>query len=308
MDCSLADIRVFREVARLGTVSAASRALGLSQPTLTWTLKKLERTLEQELFVRTPKGMTLTQAGKALLARSERLVSDFQELMETLADQKTGVAGQYTLGVYPTIAGFTVPSFLRTLMEAHPALELRLVHGFSRHISEGVIEGHIDFGIVVNPPYYADLTILDLYRDEIKFWTLPEPAPLQRWQDEHALVLHNPDLLQTESLMRQAQAAGWLKAKRRLATSDLRLIRNLTASGAGIGLMPETVAFSATRTLRAVPESPVFHDQVCLIYRPETRHSPAGRAIRDAIAEGLAKSAVAAVLGDKKPTPPPQTK
>ena len=66
MDISLEQYRVFYQVSRHGSITAAAKALCVSQPAVSQSLQHLEEALGCELFVRTPKGVRLTQAGELL--------------------------------------------------------------------------------------------------------------------------------------------------------------------------------------------------------------------------------------------------
>ena len=288
MDISLGDVKAFREVARQGTVSAASRCLSVSQPSLSWTIKKLEEDLGTPLFLRSNKGVALTRAGKIFYERSGELERNWEDLKDVILSESGEVRGSYVLGVYGTMAGFTLPQFCGRLLSDYPNLELRLVHDLSRQIAEGVINYEIDFGIVVNPPRHPDLTILELYRDEVKFWIKKNPSPLQDAANPNSLLVLNREMRQSSWLVREATRSGLINSGRTLYTTDLTLIRSLVAAGTGIGLIPRTIALSQPEDeLVCLPGGPVQNDMICLIYRGEARKTRAGQVIKDIIVESL---------------------
>lgn len=268
MDISLSDLRAFREVARLGKVSAAARVLNLSQPTVSWTMKKLERELGKPLLVRGNRGVTLTRAGQALLAHAGRLILDFQNLSDEIQADNQEVSGIYTLGVYAMLGTHTLPQFLPQLLMDYPALELRLVHDLSRNIAEAVINRDLDFGIVVNPPQHQDLVIRQLYNDFIGYWSRRDPTKLQDLTGPDSVLWLPPSLRQSEALLGEAKRRGLLKQTRFRYSTDLGVIHHMVAAGGGAGLLPATIA-------RAFPGSPVeplagtpfYHDVICLVYR-----------------------------------------
>ena len=75
----LAQLEAFSEVARLGNVSRAADTLSVTQPALTARLQGLERELGVDLFVRGARGMTLTDAGRALLPYAQRAIAQVLE-------------------------------------------------------------------------------------------------------------------------------------------------------------------------------------------------------------------------------------
>jgi LysR family transcriptional regulator, regulator for genes of the gallate degradation pathway len=96
MRVNLRHMHVFREVARLGSVSAAARAVHVSQPAVTQAIAGLERLFGSPLFVRSSTGMALTRAGEACRMRIERL---FAQLREAVVEVTRGAGGERALDV-----------------------------------------------------------------------------------------------------------------------------------------------------------------------------------------------------------------
>src|ERR671922_1163408 len=94
----LMQVEGFLEVARLGSVSRAAEALFITQPTLTARLHGLERELGTRLFTRTPRGMRLTDAGKAWVPYAERAMRALADGRDALAHAMDASAGHLTIG------------------------------------------------------------------------------------------------------------------------------------------------------------------------------------------------------------------
>jgi len=95
MQANLRHLHVFREVARLGSVSAAARAVHISQPAVTLAIAGLERYFDSALLLRRSTGVALTRAGEICLSRIERSMS---QLREVLADILRGASGERIAG------------------------------------------------------------------------------------------------------------------------------------------------------------------------------------------------------------------
>jgi len=95
MQANLRHLHVFREVARLGSVSAAARAVHISQPAVTLAIAGLERYFDSALLLRRSTGVALTKAGEICLSRIERSMS---QLREVLADILRGASGERIAG------------------------------------------------------------------------------------------------------------------------------------------------------------------------------------------------------------------
>ena len=299
VDLSLRELRNFEEVARLGNISRAAQQLGLTQPALSWSIKKIEESLGVELFHRSRQGVVLTKAGSTFLARSRQLNQAWRALTESLIEDEDRIGGEFTLGVHATIAGFTLPRFCPPLLTQHPNIQFKLIHDLSRRISEGVISFEIDYGIVVNPPKHPDLTIAELFEDEIRLWSHQNPSPLQLRDQSQSIVICHPDMVQTETMLQLAYEKGLLKGKRIMYTPQLELIAAMVAAGGGLGLLPASVARShPSGALVPVPDSPTHRDVISLIWRGEAQRSPTARIIRETIIHELRKQ-----TQDFKPLP-----
>ena len=108
----LPQIEAFLEVARRQNLSRAAEALFVSQPTLTARLQSLEAALGEQLFVRTRRGMRLTEAGDAFLPYAEHAVAALADGRERLAELRRGVAGRLVLGAPPTVSTYILPALL----------------------------------------------------------------------------------------------------------------------------------------------------------------------------------------------------
>lgn len=284
MNLNLSELKIFDQVAQEGSFSRAAVNLGLTQPAVSWSIRKLEENLGLPLFIRSKKGVEPTRAGRTLQARARELIRQWERLTHGLQEGEQAISGVHTLGIHATLAGFCLPRFCPRLFATYPKLELKIEHDLSRIITEGVVNFKYDYGIVVNPMEHPDLVIKELYPDEIKFWVCEQPSSLQDVESEDSVVICNPDMQQTEGLMREAEKRGLFKAKRRVNTTDLKVMLGLVTAGGGIGLLPETVARSSKMgRLKPIPKSPTYGDMISLIWRADTQKSEASKAVREMI-------------------------
>ena len=284
MTFSLDELHTFVTVAREGNMTRAAGKLGVTQPALSWSVRRMEEKLDHALFVRTKKGVVLTRAGEMLLNRAEKLRREWENLTLDIREGQHEIRGSYSLGVHPTVALYTLPRFCPDLLASHPGLELRLVHRLSREVAEDVIELRVDLGIVVDPPAHPDLTRVPLYRDEICFWVRDREAI----ESPPSLVVCKSDLPQTEPLLAQAQEAGLLHQTRVMFTTELKLVEAMVASGSAVGLLPATIALNAVDgAFHRLPDTPLDRQIISLIWRADLQTSKASKAIRQSIVEAL---------------------
>lgn len=287
---SPSDLKYFMEVASRANISRAAERLGISQPSLTLAIQRLETSVGTKILIRSKKGVTLTQAGKQLFAHARSLLQDWEMVKSRALASTHLVEGIFSLGCHPSVALYSLPQFLPDLLESFPKLEVRLVHNLSRKIVESVVSMEIDVGIAVNPVKHPDLIIRKLTDDKVTFWVGEGNRKIQDFQSGQAILICDPELLQSQTLLKQIRSYGF-SYQRTLFSSSLEVITYLTLGGAGIGIIPERVVsvFSQNKIglLRRVSKTPVFNDEICLLYRSENRNVRAIQAMAQAIIQGF---------------------
>jgi DNA-binding transcriptional LysR family regulator len=169
------------------------------------------------------------------------------------------------------VGAYALPRFLGELGKQAPGIEIELVHDFSRKITEGVVSYQIDIGFVVNPARHPDLVLKKIGEDRVLFWKKRGSGPLPK------RIIADVNLTQIEEILGKTRAkefSGW----ELLSSSSLELIRTLTLSGQGIGILPERVAKADGADL--VPydlKLRTYEDKIFLAYRKDVLSSKAGR-------------------------------
>lgn len=280
---SFSEFQYFIEVADTLNLSRASERLGISQPSLSLAIKRLERSVGTELFIRHQHGVALTQAGKQLLKHVRQLLSYWQETKSLTLASKVEVQGSYTLGCHSTLAVDIVSGFLPQLLQTYPKLEINLINDVSRRITEQVINFKIDIGIVVNPIKHPDLIICKLRKDEMAFWTTKHKGKYNDIHSGQAILLCDPDVMQTQILLKKCSEKK-IGFGRIITMNSLEVAANITANGCGIGILPSLMTKTLyPKKLELIENMPVFNEEICLIYRNEIRTIPAIRKICDSI-------------------------
>ncbi len=274
------DLTYFLEIAQQGNLTHAAQRLGVSQPSLTLAMQRLEQCMGTPIFIRSRKGVKLTKAGDRLHLETRALLGQWQELRQQAVDSMNEIQGRFSLGCHASVARYALPLFLPKLLHAHPKLEINLEHDLSRNITQRVQNLDLDLGIVVNPTSHADLVMKPLAKDAVTLWKSKELA------NEDVLICE-PSLLQTLSLRRKLERAGF-SFKRTIESANLEVISTLVACGAGIGILPGRVAEASGTQLIRVRAAPVVNDEIFLIYRMENRPVVAIQELSKAIQSGFA--------------------
>lgn len=125
LDWSL--IRAFLAVADTGSLSAAARQLGTSQPTLGRQIKTLEADLNADLFHRQPRGLVLTETGAKLMEPARAMAEAMQRLTMTAAGQQSDMTGTVRITASIVMSANYLPAIISDLRTAEPAIAIDLV-------------------------------------------------------------------------------------------------------------------------------------------------------------------------------------
>ena len=120
------DIALFLAAAEAGTLSQAARSLGCSQPTVGRRLDALEKRLGTALFVRTARGLRLTEAGLAILENAERMRAEAQAILRVAEGRDRGLAGPVAISVVEGMSHLWLIPQLRLFQERYPDIDVRV--------------------------------------------------------------------------------------------------------------------------------------------------------------------------------------
>lgn len=164
----LGQIEAFLEVAQRGHMSRAAAALYVTQPALTARIASLEVELGERLFVRTGRGMALTDAGRAFLPHARRAVESLAEGTASVANVARGGTGELAIGGAPAMSTYVLPWVLARYAEAFPGIRLIVRTGHSEEVVGLVDSGAVQVGLirelrdlrVLHLPIYEDGLVL----------------------------------------------------------------------------------------------------------------------------------------------------
>ena len=143
------DIRVlkyFLAVAREQSYSVAAERLFLSQPTLSQQIKDLDEELGKTLFIRSNKGVTLTEEGMILRKRAEEIVELLDKTEQEVRHSNDVVSGKVYIGAGETYAIKLIADTAQRLQETYPDISYSLYSGDGTDVLERLDKGLVDFG------------------------------------------------------------------------------------------------------------------------------------------------------------------
>ncbi len=165
MDLQL--LRIFVEVARCGSVTAAARDLNVSQPTLSRRISRLENQLGVKLLDRRTDGIALTSAGKKLLPGAKNTLRSFDEMSATIALESANQA--LRLGMPPSAMELLLGELMAHLHRPGNPIRLSVSEGTNASLMEAVRAGQLDIAIATEPPTGAQFQVVPLWTERLFF-------------------------------------------------------------------------------------------------------------------------------------------
>lgn len=172
----LTPLRYFRAIAAHGHMTKAARALGVTQPTLSAMLKKLEAEVGADLLHRTGRGVELTEAGRVFLAHAEDAVRRADAGLAAVRQLVGLETGSIRVGGGATATTYLLPPVVSAVRKKHPGLRFYVREAGSNAVSAAVRSGELDMGIVTLPLSAVDapdLLVIPLVEDEFRLIVPP---------------------------------------------------------------------------------------------------------------------------------------
>ena len=262
----LAQLEAFSEVARLGNVSRAADTLSVTQPALTARLQGLERELGVELFVRAPRGMTLTDAGRALLPYAQRALAQVLDGQKAVEDLRSGKVGELFIAAAPAVSTYVLPSVLKSFQTSHPQVRMGVRTGHTEEVLEMVLRREVDLG-VGRPIQHPDVELIPVFDDELVLvvsrhhpFARRDRIRLQELADERLILFDRASSYYelTSSLVRQAGVVP----ESTIELDNVEAAKKMVIEGLGVALLPRMalgaeLIVAMRRTDSGTPMGPV---------------------------------------------------
>jgi DNA-binding transcriptional LysR family regulator len=279
----LVQVEGFLEVARRGSVSRAAEALFITQPTLTARLHGLERELGTPLFLRTPHGMRLTDAGRAWVPFAERALRALSDGREALAQVMNASAGHLMIAAAPAVSTYVLPELLERFVAAHPRVEVSVRTGHSEDVVELVLRDEVQLGLgrAIRHP---DLELRPFHTEDLVLVCAPEHPFTRRESVAIAEVAAEKLIMfdRTSSYYEIAQGAflsAGVSVRGVMELDSIEAAKKMVERGLGVALLPGTAVARevANKTLRAVKmhDAPLMQNTI-VAFRRRDAGTPEG--------------------------------
>jgi DNA-binding transcriptional LysR family regulator len=249
----LRHLRVFREVARRGSLSAAAEALTYSQPAVSQQMAALERSAGMPLLERTTRGVTLTDAGEALLRHAEAILAE-QTLAERELEAIAGLrGGRVRMASVPTAGTAIVPAAVALFSARYPEVQLSVLEAEPEESVPMLRAGELEVAIVAarNQPdgfgeLYAGMELHHLL-DEPRYAVLPpghrlagrKRLRLEDLADEVRIELARSPTRDGRIFLAPGPDPEPDEPRIAFRSDDFNIVQGMVAAGAGIAVVPE---------------------------------------------------------------------
>lgn len=238
---STARYRAFIAVAQQGSLSAAARSLGVSQPTISSQIATLERQSQIELFHRQGYRMSLTGAGHKLLTLAQKLLSLESEAEFFLRDSGKLNQGELKIGA---VGPFHVIEMVAAYRARHPGMQLSIRMGNSQQVLHDLEHYSTDVAVLAGLYERPELVMREYARHAIILFAHVEHPFARREQVDISELQGQPLLLRergstTRVALETALNAAGVKPKLNLEIGSREAIREAVARGLGIGAVSE---------------------------------------------------------------------
>ena len=161
-------LRDFLAIAHAGSIRAAARDLGLSQPGLTRSLGELEKELGIPLLERHARGVVLTTSGESFVLRARAATEEIRRAREEVAQQRGEKSGSVAIGMSSAVWLALAPGAVLAFRKDHPEVRLRLMEGFFFNLEQRLRDGTLDFyvGPLPERPLGNAYRTLPLFQNE----------------------------------------------------------------------------------------------------------------------------------------------
>lgn len=237
--------RVFYAVAKLGSLTKAAESLYISQPAVSQSIKQLEGQLGGKLFIRTPKGMELTEAGNIMTDYVKKAINLLTEAENKFSELKGITVNAIKIGASDTLCKHFLLKYIEAFHKKYPNINLQVYNRTTPETIELLKSNKVDLGFVNLPVNDNELNIIepcmelnDIFVYSEKFMPKHKGTlPLKNLEDYPLLMLEMTSNTR-KSIAEYSHSLG-INLNCEIELGSLDLLIEFTKSGLGVGCVPK---------------------------------------------------------------------
>jgi DNA-binding transcriptional LysR family regulator len=242
----LHQLQCFIAVLEEGGFKRATARLGITQPALSYQIKRLEEELGVQVFHRGAGGITPTEAGRILLEHAHRVIAAVREAHQAVRELSDGVTGEVGIGTMKCIGTYFLPQVLWEMRAKHPMVRPRILYRNSDELLDSLLANKLDVVVVADPPPDDRLEYRLLFNERISviagpghpFFGRPVLAAAELKGTD--FVALSPQTT-TGGLILDYLAGQGLAPVPALTTDNIETVKRLVEAGMGVAFLPDMV-------------------------------------------------------------------
>jgi len=263
------DVRTFLAVAESGSLNAAARLLGMTQPTISRRMEELEYRLGASLFLRSPRGIVLTEAGESVRDLAASMARFGHSIVKSVGGKDDAFTGRVRLAAPDGLASYVLMPALADFQMANPGITVSVDCGLW---PDSPLEGEVDLTLSLSESTPGDCLSMPIATLHYALFASKEylklygaPRSLAEAAD-HRWVRHASQGVQPNTWHPKAFAVGELAGQHLVSNSSAATFQAVR-HGAGIASLP-TYALTIDPELEMLDFEPVAHPVLYLRHRP----------------------------------------
>lgn len=291
MKFTLRQLEFFIALAHTQQISKAASRCNISQSSMTVAMRNLEEVVNNALFVRHAKGITLTAAGERFLQHARKIVNDSQRAIDDLLYQPQLAVGSVTVGIAKTLSAYLLPAIITEVEQHFPLMTITYVEANPTGLISALQHGEIDFCLLLtsNISHNDELAIETFIRSPRRLW-LAQGHPLMSkptlcLADIQQMPFLLLDADEYPDVIREHWQTRGVQPNVALTTTSFEAVRSLVAKGKGVTILSDLVyrpwSLEGLRVMRRTLEDSVTYMDVGAARLKDRSLSPAAETVLD---------------------------
>lgn len=234
------DLRIFKHVAELQSISKAAESLGYVQPNVSQRIKGLEDELGTKLFTRTSRGVTLTDDGKVLLEYTYHILLLMDEAKLKINPNKWRES--LIIGAPQTISAIKIPQLFSSFLKENKNIDVKVRTNDKQKLQEMLSYGEVD-GVFINGTYnYSQFETVYSYFEKIVLIS-SKPRQFEKQHDQTLIVNSDPNCIYRNKTLDFSKTNNFYNPAI-IEFDSLESILQAVHDGLGISIIPADIANS----------------------------------------------------------------
>jgi DNA-binding transcriptional LysR family regulator len=240
----LNQLQCFIAVLEEGGFKRATARLGITQPALSYQIKRLEEELGVQVLHRGKGGITATEAGRVLLDHAHLVIGAVREAHQAVRELSGGVTGELRIGTIKCVGTYFLPHVLREIRAKHPTVRPKLLYRDAHDLLEAMIANRLDVALAVDPPPDERFLHESVFDEQISLVS----GPGHRFYGRATVDLEELKGVNFVSLSPKTSAGALIRTYLdragidvvpAVSTDDVETVKRMVEAGMGVAFLPD---------------------------------------------------------------------